>query len=289
MLDAVADFLKSVNIPASRVINTPNLIFLCGGITKKNGLYESARDYFHRYLRANNPSIAKRVRLAENVNKSLNPGSFSDLLDLENYLADVSDLLIIFVESPGSIAELGAFAASAPLNPKTLAVLNSHYNLERTFIADGPVKRIKDRQAYLYHYEWDPDDLNSAATVGEFKDMSEDLIKLLEERQHSASREQILNVETHGHKMLLVADLIGVIGITFEAELLECLTLCGCQVTKQDFQRYVTLLEYLHIIVKKHNSRYTYYLSRGVISYIDYAGVRDKERAKVPIRQVLLP
>ena len=50
---------------------------------------------------------------------------FTDLLEVESYLADLAELIIIlFVESPGSIAELGAFSALVTVQPKVLAVVN---------------------------------------------------------------------------------------------------------------------------------------------------------------------
>ena len=144
MIDAIADFVTSVNIRQSKILNTPNFVFLCGGPTAKDGIELSVRDHFHRYLRAEEPELSKRVRLAETVNNWFDHDTFSDLLELEEYLADLCDLIFIFVESPGSIAELGAFASSTALRPKTLAILNATYAVDRTFIADGPIRRIQN-------------------------------------------------------------------------------------------------------------------------------------------------
>src|SRR5579871_634344 len=112
MDQSIVSFLKSVDIPQCRVQNTPRFIFLCGGMTRTSGRhYASARDYFFRYIKANDTALLKRVRLAESINNWFDNDIFEDLLELEVILADCSDLTLLFVESPGSIAELGAFAA----------------------------------------------------------------------------------------------------------------------------------------------------------------------------------
>src|SRR5262249_47805835 len=142
---SIAEFVKSVKIESCRVINTPQLIFLCGGPTGGQGStrIRSARDYFYRYIHLHEADLKNRVRLAEEINDWFDEDTFADLLELEAYLADTSDLIVLFVESAGSIAELGAFAADASLRPRTLAVLNSSHDTNRTFITDGPVRRIK--------------------------------------------------------------------------------------------------------------------------------------------------
>src|SRR5258708_3632965 len=162
---SLVDFSKSLRAESCKIRNTPNLIFLCGGRTAETGPYRSARDYFYRHLKSKATGIACRVKLAEDVNAWFRPGVFPDLLELENYLADLADITVLFVESPGSIAELGAFAASDSLRPKTLAVLNNFYGPERSFIAEGPVQKMKNESSDLVHYyNWDPRRLNAPAT-----------------------------------------------------------------------------------------------------------------------------
>ena len=77
----------------------------------------------------------------------------------------------MFVESPGSIAELGVFAASSVLEPKTLAIVNNFHPLDGSFIADGPLRRlhVKNKGRVLY-YLWNSDNLEDIATLEDFKE-----------------------------------------------------------------------------------------------------------------------
>ena len=205
MDDSITAFVNSVQITDSTILNTPNFVFLCGGRTQDSGPFLSGRDYFNRYVKANEAKLAERVKLAERINDWFDHNTFSDLLELEAYMADFSDLIILFVESAGSIAELGAFATSDILQPKTLAILNSAHPLERTFIADGPVRRITTvDEAMVLRYEWNDQDLAEAGTLTEFADMSKDLVQLLVKRATDSVKVRKLDVSSHGHIMLLL-------------------------------------------------------------------------------------
>ncbi len=66
-----------------------------------------------------------------------------DLLSLENLLADSVDVIIMIPESPGSFAELGAFANNENLRTKIICVIDEKYKKNKSFINQGPIKLIK--------------------------------------------------------------------------------------------------------------------------------------------------
>ncbi|MEN6605007.1 MAG: hypothetical protein ABFD86_21575, partial [Bryobacteraceae bacterium] len=104
MDDPVAEFAGWVETKQCRIINTPSLLFLCGGpVEQEPKPYQSARDYFNRYLLKNEPAIAQRRMLAEELIGWFDQNTFDDVLELEEFLADLSDLIILFVESPGAL------------------------------------------------------------------------------------------------------------------------------------------------------------------------------------------
>ena len=106
--------------------------------------------------------------------------AFPDLFELENYLAHLADVIVLFVESPGSIAELGAFAASDTLRPKLLAVRNTFYASEQSFIADGPIRKIwNTNEESVQSYTWDPEQLDTPKTKEEFGDVANRLTDIL--------------------------------------------------------------------------------------------------------------
>lgn len=66
-----------------------------------------------------------------------------DLLSLEGLLADSVDAVVIIPESPGSFAELGAFANDEKLRKKLICVVDEKYKKDKSFINQGPLKLVK--------------------------------------------------------------------------------------------------------------------------------------------------
>lgn len=67
-----------------------------------------------------------------------------DLLTLENLLAAAVDAVVLLVESPGAIAELGAFANHESLRQKLVVIQDEKYRRARSFIGHGPIRLLQD-------------------------------------------------------------------------------------------------------------------------------------------------
>jgi hypothetical protein len=295
MVYSIVDFAKSLRTDRCKIRNPPNLIFLCGGKTADAGSLRSARDYFYRHLKRKTVKIAQRVKLAEDVNACFRGGEFPDLLELENYLADLADIILLFVESAGSIAELGAFAASEVLRPKTLAVLNEYYGSDPSFISEGPVKTIKNANDQLVHYfDWDPKHLNTAATQKVLREMAEILTAFLVARDKANPQLEKFDKANRGHKLLVVADLIGIAGVATTTDISNCLAELDCKVDQVELGRYLSLLANMSFIKQVRRSNQAFYVSNSLKSFIRFgyhpaAVLRDLKRIKSVIRAALEP
>jgi hypothetical protein len=295
MAESLLAFAQSVNVRACRVKNTPNLIFLCGGPQQsvRSSRYRSVRDYFFRQRKTNNPAIAPRVRLAEDISRWFDHGTFTDLLEVEEYVADLADLIILFVESAGSIAELGAFSALARVQPKVLAVVNETFK-EPSFISDGPVRRLDEQGSSIFKYSWNPSTkrINHRDNLEVFKDLSEDICATLERRQRErGTNEHTLDLKSHGHAMLMVADLVDIVVAATLTDIQDCLKVLGRNVQRSTLQKYLFLLKNLQLIGEEQLDD-SFYVSQGGGPYIAYGfmdgtKVKDRERAKYLIRSKL--
>lgn len=67
-----------------------------------------------------------------------------DLLSLEGLLADSVDAIVLIPESPGSFAELGAFANDEKLRKKLICIVDKKYKKDKSFINQGPLKLVKN-------------------------------------------------------------------------------------------------------------------------------------------------
>ena len=122
-------FLKS----ADHTIN----IFLCGASVSDPN---SIRNLIHRSIR----DIGKtNVVLPEWLFSDLMAKPQYNLLNLENELAQNVDLLIIPLESVGTIAELGAFASFPTIRGKIIVINDTGHKRTQSFVNLGPIKLIK--------------------------------------------------------------------------------------------------------------------------------------------------
>jgi hypothetical protein len=123
-----------------------HLIFLCGGSVSLRS--KSLRKKFIRYSQTNLPKF--RFILAETVVKDISEYSdpyFFNIADFETFIADISDCLLIFPESPGSIAEIGFFSNNEETVKKVLAVTDMNRQHD-SFIYIGPIDKINSKSIF---------------------------------------------------------------------------------------------------------------------------------------------
>lgn len=113
-------------------------IFLCGGDVNKS--------HFGRHKMSIALSKSKNVDVfyPEDLFDDLlaGQGQYS-LLSLENMLAEAVDVIILFPESPGSYAELGAFSNNEKLREKLICIQDEKYKSKRSFLNYGPIRLMK--------------------------------------------------------------------------------------------------------------------------------------------------
>lgn len=120
-----------------------HFIFICGG-TKRT----SFRSRFLTYLK--NKKVDLNIFRAEDAVDNLlthNVPEFVNLAEFEDLIGSIFDCILIFPESPGSIAELGFFANSIVLQKKIL-VANDIDLQGDSFINLGPVALVESRSVY---------------------------------------------------------------------------------------------------------------------------------------------
>lgn len=122
-------------------------LFLCGAASTKEK--NSYRDIIRSKLEDNaNLSI---LYPEDMFMEMLNRKKY-DLLTLEKFLANNSDVILIVCESPGSFTELGAFVNNSETLEKVVVLLQTKYKNAKSFIRQGPVEyvRMKNKNNIIY-------------------------------------------------------------------------------------------------------------------------------------------
>lgn len=112
-----------------------------------------------------------------------------DLLSLENMLAESVDVIVIIPESPGSFAELGAFANDRNLREKIVCIIDKKYKKDKSFVNEGPVKLIRkvNKNGLIFI---DPLDIKSS-----FERLTSTLRKMKKQTSKKSDKISLLQLE----------------------------------------------------------------------------------------------
>jgi hypothetical protein len=181
--------------------------------------------------------------LAEDATRSFDTRShFKDLVELEENIADISALILLIVESPGSIAELGAFTFVERLRRKVAVVLETRFDRGPSFIHDGPLALLEDERKYVY--PWLNDENPAQLITSDAEEAIRDILdNLILAPNRSFAREERIQIDTPGaHKMLLVAEFINLGGALFRHEIQSLCDGAGIMLEDGELARYLFLL-----------------------------------------------
>lgn len=113
-------------------------IFLCGGeLAKKDNIRSKIADVL------NKKNWSDVIYPEDIFDELLYSSKKKDLLSLEGLLAESVDAIVLIPESPGSFAELGAFANDSKLCNKLVCIIDKKYKKDKSFINQGPLKLVK--------------------------------------------------------------------------------------------------------------------------------------------------
>ena len=191
----------------SKFITYPKFIFLCGKAI--DGQYEKTnRGILQNYLQKQSEDIF--IVLSERLwEESFN--SNIDLLTFEEFLAEISDAIVLFCESPGSYCELGAFAyANKLFSDKLVIVIDEQYKEAKSFIMTGPVAKAKQDGATIVYAQLGGKGLLASK---ELRDMVREKVKQFSSKTATLNRRKCNTVQDQ----ILIS--------SFIVELLECIKL----------------------------------------------------------------
>ncbi len=145
----ISNMKSHLDNTTSKFITYPKFVFLCGAAYSDCEYEYSNRGIAGKYLQHKSDDVF--IVLSEKLWED-NFDASIDLLTFEEFLAEVSDAIILFVESPGSFCELGAFAYAEKLfSDKLIIVVDEKYKNDKSFIITGPVAKAKrDGSAVIY-------------------------------------------------------------------------------------------------------------------------------------------
>jgi len=179
MSDPRDEFLKTLDFNMLEVREYPRIAFLCGGnpevfstqddgkvtsasswgrisrffswkSTPQRQHFPSVRSYLSQLLSIKHPEL--RFQNAEDIKDWNSYSAYEDLIEFEKDIAHLCKAIVLFVESPGSIAELGTFCVIPEISKKLVVFVHTDYAQSSSFVSLGPLKKIDDAAEDRVHY-----------------------------------------------------------------------------------------------------------------------------------------
>lgn len=256
---SIAAEFEKLDCTRFKVNQSQHRIFICGGpvdVTKP--IPPSFRNRFISYAASKNSHIEESIILAESFKDYFKENAYSDLLVFEDEIANLSSLILIFLESPGSLVELGMFCSRPQFYRKLLIVApQEKTESEDSFIYLGPLEHISRKESSsVMIYPWPRDDV-------EKYDVShlDDLLLGVVDKLGMISKEVKFNSENSGHIALLIHEIIRVSYPIIVSEIELAMLALGINVSQADINRHLYLLIKLGYVKSQHYSSYKYYYS----------------------------
>lgn len=253
------------------------VVFICGKYRSKRRAF--LKEYIERHL------DSYFVFYAEDVWKFMSEHEGQNALLMERDLAQLSDVVIVIVESPGTFAELGAFSLLDELREKLLPILDSKFEEKESFINTGPIRWINSDSKYKPSIHTDFKVLVEAADelVNRIKG-----IPWKQFKDKAISADQI--VAKPKHLLFLICDILAIIGpATFDqcSSLLEKILESSPKWDLETLLGLAVSLELIHREERAGQYLYSRPLSNGKLDSFQHREMFDLSRQRARFLSVI--
>ena len=261
----IPELLECVDAKSFRVHAPAPVVFICGGPCDVKAIKPmSLRDAFMR-LTHKKPFDRHITLLAEELNAFFPRGHYKDILSLEADIAQISDLIILFSESFGSAAELGAFAMVPDIAPRLLVVIDDHHYEDNSFIKLGPIRSLENAYGeraicVLNRADIKIDDIRRVENL-DLTVFSERIAEAFSERVKTNHERTTFDKNRNGHIIKLVAGLIQHYGALTLDEIDVLLYCLDIKIQQDRLSDLLLCAEFAEWIIKDKRGLYTYYLA----------------------------
>ena len=238
------------------------IVLLCGGFVETKERPDdptpSIKSLRHAVI---NSETSYETFIPENIKSWQSDGVFKNLMHFEEDLASICSLVVVILESYGSLAELGAFFQHPDLSHKIIVIRSTDFNDHPSFINLGILRHLAEKDiSRVKSYPWDIKNPSTSITT----EVVGDVISGIQEVLNQLPRRPELNLSNKSHVVVLICEIIELFSALKESEIHEYLTLLGVAITKEEIRRKLFLLERFRLIKKGAYDDATFYLRSNV-------------------------
>ncbi len=217
------------------------------------------RDMFVSWAHETNHEIAPSLKLPEDYPEWNQFDGYDDLVAFESDVSCISRAVLLFVESEGAFAELGAFCTQEVLAERLFVVLFSKYYRANSYIALGPLRVLKRVQGD--EHSICPVD---GETLDDFKKVLPDLAGIVLEKTRQLRKGHTFDPQQVRDQFLFIADIVELFGALNIKEIIELLNVFNMALAKPRVTQMLNVLCLLEVIQQsEHLSRHFYVPPKG--------------------------
>jgi len=264
-------FLENISLSKSIVDYTPSIILLFGGeINIKDAKSCSVREMLVEYCHENDALAENSIKLAEHYKDWFEASHYSDLLSFEEELSQLASVTVIILESPGAIAELGAFCVNDKISKNLVIVLSEVHHQSKSFITLGPLQKVDTKSVLVY--DWDYENISST--------VSSELPILAEDINNHLKKNQIHHFDAHnvGHISFLIHELLIQFKALTSQELAGYLSILGLTVKGDKVKRLLYLLTLFELVKIRNKGNREFYYAKCTESRMAFSGHKAESR-----------
>ena len=264
-----------------RVHSPTSLLFLCGGPINIKALKPpSLREAFTRVLHEK-PFKKYTMLLAEQLNAFFPKGNYQDILTFEAHIAQISELIVLFSESFGSAAELGAFSMVPDISHRLLVVIDDDNYHANSFISLGPIRalenKFKSSVCVLHRNDIGIPNIRNVEDV-KIDVLSAQMQAAIEARELTSKEHTTFDPARPGHIIKFIVGLIQNYGALTIDEIEAHLYCVGLATPVETLKNYLLCAEFADWIVQDKRGIRTYFSALDRRKALQFESRKDREK-----------
>lgn len=277
LADALQNFKNSVAPAKTQLRRRPKIILIFGGGPigiEPEHRNSSFRNAFLNWASDNSHPLVEQFQLPEYFPEWNRFEGYQNLVEFERDAGALSGAILLFSESPGSLAELGAFCMDDVLSERLLVVVSNSYFQQDSFIAHGPLKKLTGTHSDASVCVIDSN------SVEKFYDEASIVAEALEAKVNDHPKRELLSPLRIRDQLLLIADAIELFGALTETEALGILEFMGVSIDRNTFRRLAGQLKLFNLIAERQQYTQKYLIAprQNRQFYLDYDSANPEEK-----------
>jgi len=277
-------FVGDLDVAHVHVQAPTDVVFLCGGpcTDLSQPTPVSLRDAFLKIVE-NKALVNRNLVQAEDISRlALFTDCYSDLLAFETEFAQITELILLFCESEGSLAELGAFAMVPDIASRLMVVMRDKYWEADSFVKLGPLRFLEKQYGSRSVFVLNDSDLalrGSTPTESTIPILKALLEPPIAERLKNTREPTTFVSSRPGHLIKLAVGLIQEYGALTTKELVDAFAAFSITKTETELSGYLLCAKSVGWITEQRRGHTNYFVAKDNLP--DAATLRAKEDAKI--------